>query len=214
MKAILMSCNNCDREYAFETVSKYIKPGMKVVCVPFASELNWQLKDDYDEYKERHFNVFKKFGVSEDNLDIVKLIDSKDDIIDKLVEADVVFFSGGYMENALFIIDYLDLKYVFEYVKEAKIIMGESAGTLIMLDEYMEVPYVEDAYKHYKKKRGLGYISKFNLIVHYDKNNPKHVENKEKLKEMEKDKLVLCLSDESMLIIDGDKNHILGQWEV
>ena len=101
MKAILMSCNNCNRDYAFKDVSKYIQPGMKVLCVPFASDLHWQLQGNYTEYKQQHFNVFKSFGISEKDIEILSIYDDMDTMIDKVLGSDIIFFSGGYMENAL-----------------------------------------------------------------------------------------------------------------
>lgn len=213
MRAILTSCNNCNEEYAFKTVSQYIKPDMKVVCIPFASDLNWQLQNDYDEYKERHFSVFKSFGISGDNISIVSINDERDTIINKIVESDIVFFSGGFMENALFLINMLNLNIIMDYIKCTKLIIGESAGTLILQDEYIEVPYIEDAYRHYKRKKGLGFMSYYNMMVHYDKNNPKHQENKSYLKNLNKN-ITVCLSDSSLMIIDGKKIQLIGDYEL
>lgn len=213
MRAILTSCNNCNEEYAFKTVSRYIKPDMKVVCIPFASDLNWQLQNDYDEYKERHFSVFKSFGISGDNISIVSINDERDTIINKIVESDIVFFSGGFMENALFLINMLNLNIIMDYIKCTKLIIGESAGTLILQDEYIEVPYIEDAYRHYKRKKGLGFISYYNMMVHYDKNNPKHQENKSYLKNLNRN-ITVCLSDSSLMIIDGKKIQLIGDYEL
>ena len=213
MRAILTSCNNCNEEYAFKTVSQYIKSDMKVVCIPFASDLNWQLQNDYNEYKERHFRVFKSFGISEDNISIVSINDERDTIINKIVESDIVFFSGGFMENALFLINMLNLNIIMDYIKCTKLIIGESAGTLILQDEYNEVPYIEDAYRYYKRKKGLGFISYYNMMVHYDKNNPKHQENKSYLKNLNKN-ITVCLSDSSLMIIDGKKIQLIGDYEL
>ena len=143
MKCIMTSCNNIDQDYAFDKVSKYIKPDMKVVCVPFASELHWQLNGDDVPYKQQHFNVFKKFGIHEDNMTIAKLSEGRENIIMKIDEADIVFFSGGFMENFMFIIKTMRLEFfIKDLVKSDKLLMGESAGTLVMLDKYMEVPYI------------------------------------------------------------------------
>ena len=213
-RAIIMSCNNCNEEYAFEEVSKYIKPGMKVLCVPFASELNWQLQEDFTEYKERHFTVFESFGINEKDIEIAKLSDRGDELIDKFVDADIVFFSGGYMENISFLIKMLDLELVIELVKETKIVMGESAGALILQDKYMEVPYIEDAYKEYKEKDGIGLLKYYNLIVHYDKYNEKHRENKEYIKKLD-NRLVVCLTDNSLMIYDeSDCVRMIGDYEL
>ena len=84
MKCIMTSCNNIDKDYAFNKVSKYINEDMKVVCVPFASELHWQLNGDFKNYKEQHFRVFEKFGIKRKNICIAKLSEGREKIIEKI----------------------------------------------------------------------------------------------------------------------------------
>ena len=210
MRAIFMSCNNCNKEYAFEEISKYIKPEMKVLCVPFASDLHWQLQGDYTEYKERHFNVFNSFGITVDNIDILSIYDDSDTMIDKVLGSDIIFFSGGYMENAMYLLDKMKFNLLLPFIKKDKLFMGESAGALILQDIYYEVPHIEDAYKHYREKTGLGLISDYNIIVHYDENNPKHKENAKHVKNLN-DRITICLSDESIFIVDDNWVQFIGQ---
>lgn len=210
MRAIFMSCNNCNEEYAFEEISNYIEPEMKVLCVPFASDLHWQLQGDYTEYKERHFKVFNSFGITVDNIDILSIHDDTDTMIDKVLGSDIIFFSGGYMENAMYLLDKMKFNLLLPFIKNDKLFMGESAGTLILQDIYYEVPHIEDAYKHYREKTGLGLISDYNIIVHYDENNPKHKENAKHVKNLN-DRITICLSDESIFIVDDNWVQFIGQ---
>ena len=215
MKCIMMSCNNCDQEYAFEKVSEILKPNMKVVCVPFASELHWQLNGDFTSYENSHFKVFKNFGIKEENISVVKLSEYRETIINKIESADVVFFSGGFMENFMFIIKSLRLTYFMKDLIKTKIIMGESAGTLVMLDNYAEVSHIEDEYREYKRKTGLGYVNNLDIIVHYDKNNDKHENNFHMLNinNLFTGKDVIALTDNSLIIIDGDEIIMLGDYK-
>lgn len=213
MKAILMSCNNCNREYAFKDVSKYIQPGMKVLCVPFASDLHWQLQGDFTDYKNQHFSVFKCFGIADEDIDILSINDDEETMNSKIINSDIVFFSGGFMENAMFLLEKLDVNILTYFKRNDKLIMGESAGALILQDEYIEVPYIEEAYKVYREKLGLGLVDRYNLIVHYDKNNPKHRENKEYVKLLN-NKLTVCLTDESLMIIDDNMTYLIGDFEL
>ena len=212
MQCILMSCNNCNHDYAFEAVSKIIKPDMKVVCVPFASELHWQLNGDFTNYKNTHFKVFESFGIKEKDISIAKLSEGRDKIMDKIEKADIVYFSGGYMENFMFIIKVLKLERFMKELKNDKIFMGESAGTLVMLDNYAELPHIEDDYKTYKRKAGLGYITNLDIIVHYDKNNKKHRRNVHMLELLNTltGKEVIALSDNSLIIINNDETIVFG----
>ena len=213
MKAILMSCNNCNEEYAFNTVSQYIKPHVKIVCVPFASELHWQLNGDFEEYKQRHFSVFKSFGVPEENITIASITDKRGKLIKKFIDADVIFFSGGHMENLLYLIKSLNLGIVLEYAKNRKLFIGESAGTLALLDKYIEVPYIEDSYKEYKEKTGLKFVTDFNIIVHYNDWDERHRRNKEVVDSMN-DRLTICLSDRALMIVDNNEFKVLGDYKI
>lgn len=213
MKAILMSCNNCNHDYAFEKVSQYIKPNMKVICVPFASELHWQLQGDFTEYMNQHFSVFKSFGIPKENISIVRLTDDRNMIMDQIIDSDIIFFSGGFMENFMYITKMLNLKGFFQLLREHRLFIGESAGTLVMLNNYMEVPYIEDAYKHYVYQDGLGLLYGYNLMVHYNKDDVYHQKNKRVLEEMDVGKTI-GLTDNSLLIVDNGETYLLGDYEV
>lgn len=216
MRCILMSCNNCNNGYAYDEVSDYIKPGMKVVCIPFASEIHWQINGDFTQYKEQHFQVFESFGINEDDISIVRLSMKRREIIHMLKEADIIFFSGGYMENIMFVVKALRLHGVINRLKEHKLFMGESAGTLALLNEYMEVPYIEDDYRKYQTKKGLGILYGYQIIVHYQMDNPKHQKNKEVLAMMDvgRQKKLICLTDNSLFIFDNGETKLLGEYEV
>ncbi len=214
MKCIMTSCNNIDREYAFDKVSKYINENMKVVCVPFASELHWQLNGDFKNYKDQHFRVFEKFGIKRKNISIAKLSEGREKIIEKIESADIVFFSGGFMENFMFLVKALRLEFFMKDYLNEKLIIGESAGTLVMLDSYAEVPFIEDDYRHYKRKDGLGYIDNLDIMVHYIKDNKYHKKNKALLEviNIATGKDVVCLTDNSLIIVDGDEIEFVGDY--
>jgi peptidase E len=211
-----MSCNNCNNGYAYDEVSNYIKPGMKVVCVPFASEIHWQINGDFTQYKNQHFQVFESFGVNEEDISVVRLSMKRREIIRMLKEADIVFFSGGYMENIMFVVKALRLHGIISRLKEHKLFIGESAGTLALLNEYMEVPYIEDDYRKYQMKKGLGLLYGYQIIVHYQMDNPKHQKNKEVLAMMDvgRQKKLICLTDNSLFIFDNGETKLLGEYEV
>ena len=214
MKCIMTSCNNIDKEYAFDKVSKYVHEDMKIVCVPFASELHWQLNGDFKNYIEQHFKVFEKFGIKRKNIYIAKLSEGREKIIEKIESADIVFFSGGFMENFMFIIKVLRLEFFMKDYLGDKLIIGESAGTLIMLDSYAEVPFIEDDYRHYKRKDGLGYVNNLDVMVHYVKDNKYHKKNRALLEviNITTGKEVVCLTDNSLIIIDDDEIEFVGDY--
>ena len=213
MRAIIMSCNNCNKDYAFDTIKTIIRPNMKVACIPFASDLQWQLRGDYTDYINQHYSTFASFGISKNNFKVVKPTLCINDMKKIIKESDIIYFSGGFMENIMFILEALDIKDFVCSFKEEKIFMGESAGALVMEDIYTSIPNIEDNYKKYRKEKGLGIIKDFDIIVHFDKNNKKHWKNKKVLELMDKhEKDIICLTDEALVIIEDDKIYPLGDY--
>ena len=210
MKCILMSCMNIDQDHVKGEVSKIIKPNMKVVCIPFASDLQWLLNGNKNEYFKRHYTPFSKFGIKRYNFYIAKIQDDYKFLKKKIRNADIVYFSGGYMENIMY---HLRNKYMIRFLrllKNDKIFIGESAGALVLEDKYIEVPHIEDHYKSFKKEEGISIVDNVEVIVHYDPNNEKHRENLEAVKTMTK-KPVYALTDSAMIIVDNNKTLILGE---
>lgn len=217
MKCLLLSINNIDEDYIFESMKDIIKPEMKVLCIPFASDLNWIINNEktelvkYGNFWTQHYNPFKKYGISEENFYIAKLRDNEYDIKNKILESDIIYFSGGYMEKAMKILHHYNLiDYILTYA-DSKIFIGESAGALIMQDQYTEVPFIESAYKRYHKEKGMGLINIMNIIVHYDRNNKKHKLNSMILKIISGNKKVICLTNNGGILIDGDEIKYLGE---
>ena len=211
MKCILMSCMNLDSEFAENEISKIIKPDMKVVCIPFASDLQWLLNGDMTEYRERHYKPFAKYGIKDYNFYIAKVQDNYKWLKRKIDRADIVYFSGGYMENIMY---HLENKYMVRFLrllKDEKIFIGESAGTLVLEDNYLEVPYIEEHYKDYKKKPGIGILNRLEVIVHFNPHNELHHKNWETAKMMSAKKDVICLTDSGIAIVDNNKVKILGE---
>ena len=189
-------------------INSYIKSDMKVVCIPFASDIEWLLKNDYGEFAEKHYLPFSKFGIPKENFHVLKITDREDENKLHLYEADVIYFSGGRMEKIDRLLYFAGLKDYLIELKYNKIFIGESAGALYLQDSYMEVPYIEDQYTKYKRvRKGLDIIKEYDVLVHYDKYNKKHKRNLSivKLLDMRNHKTVIGLSDKSALVVEYDK---------
>ena len=217
MKCVLLSVNNIDEEYAFNKLKDIIKPEMKVLCIPFASDLNWLIDrgkielEKYGNFWNNHYKPFSRYGIKEDNFYVIKMYDNEYDIKKMIIEADIIYFSGGYMEKAMRLLYHYNLiDFILSHC-ENKIFIGESAGALILQDEYMEVPFIEDDYRRYHKEKGIGIINNMNTIVHYDKYNKKHKLNSIILKLISRRKKVVCLSNTGGILIDDDKIEYFGE---
>lgn len=211
MKCILTSTANFHHDFAYNVVKDIIKPNMKVICLPFASEIPWQLHGDMTDFVEKHYEPFERFGIKESDFYTVRMTDNIDYIKGVIQSADIIYFSGGFMENITYVLNLLGIKDFITQFRDEKIFIGESAGSLILQDEYMETPNIEDHYKHYRRMEGLGIVKGYELLVHYDKNNSGHVTNFKVISAMNRhSKIVLGISDGGALVINGNRIFYLG----
>lgn len=210
MKCILLSNNNFDEQYCFDAMRRIIKPNMKVVCIPFASDLEWILSEIDGElsyngkFRNEQYKPFREFGIEEGNFHMLIPTDNMEFSKWKLDKADIIYFSGGSMENIESVLKELDLWNYIINISKDKIFIGASAGALILQNIYHEVPFVDPNYTKYKRKKGLGFAKKICTLVHFDKENKKHIKNYHIVKRRTFRKKVIGLSDHSALIVIGN----------
>lgn len=153
-------------DYSVKYLKDIIKPGMKVVCIPWASELSWVLKGPTpDDFIYKHYRPFYEYGIELEDFYVCQAKDSIRFIKMKLNQADIIYFSGGYMECLLNLLYLTGLDTIIKDMKD-KIVIGESAGALVLSDYYYEYPY-GDEYSKIKRREGLGLINDHRFIVHY-----------------------------------------------
>lgn len=108
---------------------------------------------------------FTAYGISEDNITFVNYFkDTKESAIQKIENADILYFTGGCPDRMMDRIMEFDLADVLR--KHKGIVMGYSAGAVIQLSEYHLSP--DKDYKEFQYYDGLGYIDDFYLEVHYE----------------------------------------------
>ena len=186
----------------YNTIKDIITPDMKVLNIPFASDLQWQLNGDFTDHINNHYRAFEPFGITRENFYVVKPLDTAATLIRRISEADIIYFSGGFMENAVFVSYATGIDQYINCIKDKKIFIGESAGSLILSKHYYETPYVEEAYKKYDKKLGLNLIDlELPLLVHFNKDNSLHYQNLEQLKSLSNNKDNLVLTDNSLALV-------------
>lgn len=221
MNCILLSINNFDSDCNLFPIKYYVKDiidyTMNVVHIPFACDINWLLNPnpkEFQDFVDSHYRPFSSFGIPKDQYTVIDVNDGYKKNKEILDNADIIYFSGGFMENIKELLIYSNLWKIIQSYRDDKIFIGESAGALILLDEYMEVPYIEDNYSEYKIVDGLGIVSNINLHVHYDNNNKNHIVNKNILKKIGYDKLNVCLTNNAGLIIKDNETIILGEYYI
>ena len=209
---IAMSVNNlCVNHDAYLAVKEIIKPGMKVLNIPFASDLHWQLNSNKENHISNHLKMFEPFGIIRKDFDILHLFDSPSVMIRKICAADIIYFSGGYMENLMHLIESTGIDEYINCIKANKIFIGESAGALCLQSFYYEVPFIEEHYNKFKKEKGLNLLElDKTLIVHYNFNNKDHEAMSHKLKLISHNTPIIALTDETILIQTENNINIYG----
>lgn len=218
MKCLLLSINNIDENYIYQVLKEDIIQNMKVLCIPFASDINWLKEKGQTElnvggdFYNKHFKPFSKYGITENNFYVTKITDDEYFIKQKLIDSNIIYFSGGKPENISFLMYYKNLIDYLLYVKDNKLFIGESAGSMILQDSYTITPHVDPDYKLYYKKEGLGIIDTTDILVHYDNTNKKHKRNLKITKFFNfGKKKVIAISDHGAIYIKDDKIQLLGE---
>lgn len=218
MKCLLLSINNIDENYIYDILKEDITQNMKVLCIPFASDINWLGEKGHielnvgGEFYNKHFKPFSKYGISENNFYVTKINDDEYFIKQKLIESDIIYFSGGKPENISFLLYYKNLIDHLLKVKSNKIFIGESAGSMVLQDKYTITPHVDPDYKMFCKKEGLGIIDTTDLLVHYDITNKKHRLNLKITKFFNfGKKKVIAISDHGAVYIKDNTIQMLGE---
>lgn len=105
------------------------------------------------------------FGVREENVTFINYFtDTHESALEKIKNANVVYFTGGLPDRMMDRILQLDL---FGALRDFDgVVVGYSAGAVIQLAEYHLYP--DGDYEDFGYYGGLGYLDNFYLEVHYE----------------------------------------------
>lgn len=190
-----------ESEICYEEAKDIIKPQSKVVCIPFACDMNFLFKEcnkslSYNgEFYNQHYNHFIEYGVNKDNFYVVNPSDNIEFIKWKIEHCDIIYLSGGSMKNLKFMLQAFGLWDILRKIED-KVIIGESAGTLMLQRCY--IVFTEEGMPQYYK--GLSLVNT-DLFVHYDKGNEIHSTNFNTMRIFNK---AYAITDEGGLIIKGN----------
>lgn len=203
---------------------KYLKENIntetKLVVCPFAHHFEYLscAEDVYNHYdrditnKEsiywRTVEPFINIGVNPDRISVINhFADPIGLIKHKLLDSNtIIYFPGGFPENIVKIIRELRL---VETVKQSKIVVGESAGSMFWSKKFFVYP--DQDYKKYKCFRGIGFIKKFVILPHYSQeayNFMDIINSTCKFKKFHKEKVFL-VKDGGYVWYDSDVNKVI-----
>ncbi|MBR4435554.1 MAG: Type 1 glutamine amidotransferase-like domain-containing protein [Clostridia bacterium] len=170
---ILLEGYDIDAHRLYEELREYIKPDHRVVVVALSfrdnrvkglSDWNALYKKGCGMYYDGIVGGFTAYGVSEENICFINYFtDTEKNTVDKIKNADIVYFLGGLPDRMTDRIKRLKLYDVL--MRHNGIVMGYSAGAVTQFKEYHLSP--DDDYKDFAYYEGLPYLSDFYLEVHY-----------------------------------------------
>lgn len=163
-------------------LKRLINGRTKLVILPFAHDFNWlscaeDVWEKYDRCPKAKNSIFwrtvKPFidmGIDVRNIVIINHFADPVPLIKQKLLANntIVFLPGGRPENIMKILQALTLT---ETIKRCRIVVGESAGSMIWSKYYFVYP--DQDYPKYQKFKGLGLIKNCVFVPHYCMYGPK-----------------------------------------
>lgn len=211
---ILNNIHMYNADWCFEDFKRIIKSEYKITIIALAFQEtkipNAEIWDRFygaadGIYYQGFVNVFKDFGISADQLEIVDYYrDTHESAMAKIEKADILYFLGGLPDVMLARLEEMDL--VAAIRKHNGIVIGYSAGALIQLDEYHLSP--DEDYEEFGYYSGLGFLRDFYVEVHYEGSDIQ----KESIQRVlcERRKPVYAVANDGALIVDNDGVRMIG----
>lgn len=209
MYSIFFSKINLSFNLVEERLKNIIKNDYKVVVVPwsFAIETDAEGVDKYfsGKKKEKYFSPLLKLGIEEKNITIINCYRDKTEyMIEKIKESDVLVLPGGNPEMFYNKVVSCGLYNVIRNYN--KIVIGESAGTELQLNNYF-ITAKNNYYKKFDWYKGFGIINDpFYMDVH-SSNNYNYLRKLQKVAN-EKKKNVYAIYDDGVLILNRKTNDL------
>lgn len=214
---ILLSKLNFDANWAKTAIGEELVGHKKVLVMPFSywdSEVydldSWNnVYRPNRKYFEEIYAPFSSYGYERNQFKYINFFcDSQDDIKKDLLDAEVLFLTGGapdlFMERIM-------AKGILPYIKSFDgVVVGCSAGVMIQFDKFHITP--GPLYPDYKVINGIGMVDMdMGIEVHY-------ASTVAQLESIEKTKTeyssLLLLDNESASIVKDNKIQLLGNAKI
>lgn len=171
---ILLEGYGINEKWLYNELKQYIKSDYSVTIIAFSfrdsivkSESDWNKL--YGKRLGKYYNGivdgFRAYGISEDNIKFVNYFtDTKESAVNKILNADIIYFPGGLPDRMMDRIIEFDLYDTL--MNYNGIVMGYSAGAVIQLSEYHLTP--DDDYSEFAYYKGLPYLKNLYIEIHYE----------------------------------------------
>ncbi|MGM9948284.1 Type 1 glutamine amidotransferase-like domain-containing protein [Floccifex sp.] len=199
MRHILLSDYNFDQNWAYPTLKKYISKEDKVCICALTffedNEEDWnrQFKKGQGYLYRAYQDVFYKYGIQDISW-IEYYKDSIQEMIQKINNSTILYIPGGSPDIFMKRIKQCRLKKILKNYQGT--ILGVSAGAMVQLEAYHISP--DEDYKEFGYYTGLGYLSGFDIEVHYQLRNQKWIDKVIKEKHIP----VYAITEKGGIVID------------
>lgn len=192
----------------------------QLVVLPFAHDFDYINKpeDVYIHYDRNPFNEhsiywrtvkpFINIGINPDRIVVVNIFADPIELIKQKLLADntIVYLPGGFPENIVALLREFRL---VETIKQCKIVVGESAGSMFWSKRFFVYP--DNDYTRYRVFKGIKFIKDFVIIPHYNpwdmEQRIKIIDSAKKFKRLRREKVYL-ISDGGWVWYDSDSKKV------
>lgn len=196
----------------------------QLVVLPFANHFEYLscAEDIYKRFDRDPFNKesifwktiepFVNIGINLDRVVVINRFTDPIGLIKHKLLGDntIVYLPGGFPENIVKILKELKLT---DVIKQCKIVVGESAGSMFWSRKYFVYP--DQDYPKYKCYRGIRFIKNFVIIPHYNDNDIDFAINvlnaAYKFKKFHREKVYL-IRDGGWVWYDSDKGKVIKEY--
>ena len=213
---ILLNLSNFHEDWAQEVMSQVLHPEMRVCLLPLSFHENWirnkkEWRIEYGPKGKCYLELIEPYlayGIPRQNIQIVNYFtDTPESAREKVLSADVLFFTGGFpdkMMGRLYDLDLVDTLRGYE-----GIVMGTSAGAMIQFDTY-HITEDQD-YDEFQYHDGLGYLDYFEIEVHYEGTDVQHAAIERVMEE--RGLPVIAIGNQGGVVVDGPDIIPMGDVE-
>lgn len=209
----MLNYYNFDEQWAYDAL-KELLTGKRVAVLPLSFRDNqawdnpsWQALFGKDG--EKYNTIIKPFfayGIAEEDICWINyFVDTTATALEKIANADVLFFTGGLPEKTTQRLSQMGLTNAV--VNFDGVVMGASAGAMFQLDSYHVTP--DDDYPTFFFDKGVGLVSGFDLEVHFE-NTSIQQECTQKAKQHH-NLPVYAMWHQGGLIVNGSQITLMGK---
>lgn len=209
MYSIFLSRINLSFDIIKERLTKIIKKTDKVVIIPWAfpTEIDAIKLDNYfkGNKSEKYLKPLQELGINKSNITILNCYRDKEEyMINKIKESNILILPGGNPEMFYHKVLTNNLLDVIKNYKQ--IIIGESAGTELQLNNYF-ITAKNNYYKKFAWYKGFGIINDPFYIDVHSSNNYLYLNKLQKVSN-EKNKIIYAIYDDGAIILNRNNNEI------